>query len=65
MDTKTFKKFDTETRKALHRTEKAPDNLKDLDGATPEALRKSSKQLIKKLQGELEELRDEYLKSEK
>ncbi len=62
MDSETFKHFDTETRKALQRTEAALEELKDKKGATADALRKSSRKLVKKLRGELKQLLDEYVR---
>ncbi len=62
MNSEAFKHFDTETRKALQRTEAALEELKDKKGATAEALRKSSRKLVKKLRGELKQLLDEYVR---
>lgn len=60
MDSEAFKHFDTGTRKALQRTEAALEELKDKKGVTADALRKSSRKLVKKLRGELKQLLDEY-----
>lgn len=65
MDSEAFKYFDTETRKALQRTEAALEELKDKRGVTADALRKSSRKLVKKLRGELKQLLEEYVSPKK
>lgn len=63
MDRDAFKHFDTETRKALQRTEAALEELKGRKGVAADALRKSSRKLVKKLRGELKQLLDDYVSS--
>jgi len=65
MNSEAFKHFDTETRKALQRTEAALEELKDKKGVTADALRKSSRKLVKKLRGELKQLLEEYVSPKK